>query len=170
MQFCLALTRLLPAAGIAFISLLSVIPAEAANEVPFNASWSPSDPVPPGYGVTLDYHLLDVGAGALGISYGFALSYTSIWATMCSTGANCNPTPQKVLPIMIPLVGPWMLMSKSLQGDASFALIGSGEVAGALLMAYSIAFPKYKLVRISKDISVVPVPFVAGRIGVVGQF
>ena len=159
--------------GIAFYFGCLAIPAQAAEdeqEVQAESEWSPGDPVPPGYTVKVDHTARRTGAIILVASYGVALLEAASGSSGCMMG-DCNQSSKVPLLLTIPVVGPWIAFpSASDDQKMGCLLTGIGQGIGAAVLAYSIAFPNYELVKISKDVSVLPVPLATGGVGVVGRF
>jgi hypothetical protein len=150
------------------------------------SGYQEGDPVPAGYRVVREPRRGLVIAGSIvgGIAYGFSV-----------VGAVGDDFKNKSAPLLLPVVGPWIMLAIGGASDKScdyssttytydsncgdraglrtaLALDGMMQVAGATMLAFGIGYPKTRLIPSSTGLSIAPVWLArnAYGVGATGRF
>jgi hypothetical protein len=144
----------------------------ASNAPLKERSYRPGSPVPPGYHVEERHPkwALITGTTMLASAYATALLYAS--EETCSTDTLVGgsgfytSTCEKRWALAVPIVGPFVDMSKHNQGDTLFTdiLLAGGEITGAIILTVGLATTTPKLIPDTQGFSMAPLlgPGLAG--------
>jgi len=123
-------------------------------------SWRLGQPPPVGYHVARKHTLGLVGGSILAGGYAISATYALAFLSECYFPAGdgrtspCDPSPEsRAAPFLfIPIAGPFLTFTnREVRSDGGavfwFSVFGAAQVAGAGLLAYDLAVPRYGLKR-----------------------
>ncbi|MET0791887.1 MAG: hypothetical protein ABW061_10235 [Polyangiaceae bacterium] len=132
-----------------------------ANDLDGIKHWQLGEPAPVGYHVARKHTLGIVGGSILAAGYGLSALYGLVFLSECyvpaGDGRTSQPCPRsaehRTAPLLfIPVAGPFLTFTdKNVRNDGGavfwFSVFGTAQAAGAVLLAYDLAVPRYGLKR-----------------------
>ena len=138
--------------------------------------WQEGEPVPSGYHPAQRLRKGSIVAGA--VTFGVLYFISVLVAAGGADVANANGSSNDVAGLFVPVVGPFITMTKSstAMGDVILVMDGLGQATGAILLVYGLTQPQTVLVRDAKfsPPPLLPRPILLGKqgagLGLVGTF
>jgi hypothetical protein len=138
--------------------------------------WQEGEPVPPGYHPAQRMRKGSIVAGA--VTFGVLYFISVLVAAAGTDVANASRSSNDLAGLFVPVIGPFITMTKSstAMGDVVLVMDGLGQTAGAILLVYGLTQPQTVLVRDAKfsPPPLLPRPILLGKqgagLGLVGTF